>query len=569
MKQPLKEHAVAYSEADAKVADFCDRVAKNLVVDAMKTPSIRRFIPKCLDNEFTLDVADFLYRPVHRFYALYQAIGQLEAGLPLFFCANASDLPYVLADEGNHDVFLLNPSKRVSADDVLENWSKQAESHPDMKMTLLELCKVLRGEIRAVLPEVEPGTDNNVYMAVNTNVSSYRVANKLIYDHLKNDYRMSVVDIVPPNRLVASPDGGGAGMYSALVSADRVKNKAISAPVAAAVVRALKSETFDDISVIQLHTSLSRTLERRVSALIALNMLYREILDDLRKLENAICVLVPGRQAALRFIARAFQTHKFETLDVQVLFISEMSRYKPPMADTFAVIDTMAQGHYKEFYDIPSSKTKMIGVINLDHDIVQAQNLGRVEGYKGMFSNPGGKVLTYAVQPGAEKDLIDAVTALAEYVRDRPELRLCVKMHPGQSELLQIKFSNLLVNIFGEGNEGNWCVWRSEPFWAAMAGTDFLVSLFSNVCLMAPAFDVPVFTLPSTGYTPKTDLASVGLAQRIPSLTQVAEIMDPFVNGTAKKTKTSPPHKYVSKNQHMKTPETLDRLAVVIADLLN
>lgn len=296
-------------------------------------------------------------------------------------------------------------------------------------------------------------------------------------------------------------------------------------------------------------------------------MLYRHLYTYLENHTSARIVLLPGRQSVLRCAARAFQSRGLPSLDVQALFVSEMARYKPPIADQHAVIDSFARDHYIEHFQIASESIEMIGTLSLDDDIANAKALGRERAYDDVFSAPDGIVFTYASQPLGEGEVLRAVAALATYIVKDETRRLCVKLHPAQSQSLQEQIIGVLGDVFGEGRQGRWCVLRTEPFWSVMPMTDVLVSYFSNVCLMAPAFDVPVVTLPTDAAVPKTTFHMMGLAYEVTKLDEVGAVFDQVLKAKTHPAKNDPPYAYLAKNPHMARPNSLERLMRIVENM--
>jgi len=94
--------------------------------------------------------------------------------------------------------------------------------------------------------------------------------------------------------------------------------------------------------------------------------------------------------------------------------------------------------------------------------------------------------------------------------------------------------------------------------------TDILVSYFSNVCLMAPAFNVPVITLPSSAPMPSLTLAKMGLALEAETLSDFESKLDTVISQRISGRKDLPPAPYLEKNPHMTSPDSLKRLAAIV-----
>jgi len=71
---PKDHHAAPYSKGDSFVSGACDRLGADFMAQALKAPSVRRFIPKILDEDLALDISDIIYRPIQRFYAALRSV---------------------------------------------------------------------------------------------------------------------------------------------------------------------------------------------------------------------------------------------------------------------------------------------------------------------------------------------------------------------------------------------------------------------------------------------------------------------------------------------------------------
>ncbi len=113
-------------------------------------------------------------------------------------------------------------------------------------------------------------------------------------------------------------------------------------------------------------------------------------------------------------------------------------------------------------------------------------------------------------------------------------------------------------------DKSRFTVLKTVSFAKVMPVTDILVSYFSNVCLMAPAFNVPVITLPSSAPMPSLTLADMGLAVAAKTLDDFEGQLERVLSRASRDDESLPPHPYLKKNPHMMVPNSLGRLVEVV-----
>jgi len=172
------------------------------------------------------------------------------------------------------------------------------------------------------------------------------------------------------------------------------------------------------------------------------------------------------------------------------------------------------------------------------------------------------KTLTFACQPLPDTEIMTAIEAIAKAVKLRKKLHLCIKLHPSQSESLMGHISEYLMTEFDD--KSRFTVLRNVSFAKVISVTDVLVSYFSNVCLMAPTFNVPIITLPSSTPMPSLTLAKMGLAVEAETLNDFEAKLEQVLSSVKSEDKKLPPHPYLDKNPHMTSPDSLKRLEHVV-----
>ena len=560
---PKDYHAAPYSRGDAFISKACDGLGWQFIKAALASPSVRRFIPEVLDNDLALDISDIIYRPIQRFYAALRSIETQGPNIPVYFSGPSNSLPRTISLINENPVFILGQGSGVVSDeDSQDEWLLQPSSQ-DMTAGLNSFIKALRKQLDDALPDISKAGENHLYIATNTRSKSYELAHNVISQKLLNTASVTTFDFAAPKGLRnLSKASLTPCLYNALHSADSGKRALLSHFVQAGSRMTFEGQSLGPFPVSEMKEIVSIALEQNIGALIGNVILYRLMVQKLEGMKNAQLLLLPGRHGNIRCLARAFETVGLPSLDVQVLFVSEMSRYKPPMASRSVVIDSFARDRYIETWKQPTQTVEMIGAINLDEDIKKAHSYDRESNRRSLLGSPKGKTVTFACQPLPDTEIQAAVKAIAKALKGRKNLHLCVKLHPSQSETLPALISEYLMEEFED--QSRFTVLRKVSFARVMSVTDLLVSYFSNVCLMAPAFNVPVITLPSSAPMPSLTLADMGLAVAAETLEDFDETLELVLSRVDTNDENLPPHPYLKKNPHMMNPDSLERLASVV-----
>lgn len=560
---PKDHHAAPYSNGDAFISKACDNLGRQFLEAALLSPSIRRFIPKILDEDLVLDVSDIIYRPIQRFYAALRSVETQGPSLPVYFSGPSNALPRTLAVIGTNPVFILGQGSGVMSDeDSQDEWLLQP-STAEMTHGLNTFMKLLKKRLSAALPPIPTDGSNHIYIATNTRSKSYELANNVINEKLVDVAPVTIFDFAAPKGIRSISKASLAPcLYNALHSADSGERALLSHFVQAGSRMTLDGQSLGAFPASEMKEIVSIALEQNIGALIGNVILYRLMVQKLKDVNNAQLLLLPGRHGNIRCLARAFETAELPSLDVQVLFVSEMSRYKPPMAARSVVIDSFARDRYVENWGKSPDSIDLIGAINLDEDIKLARSFDREVNRKALLGAPKAKTVTFACQPLPDTEIMATVEAIAKALKPQDKLHLCVKLHPSQSESLLGHISEYLMDAFGD--KSRYTVLRSVSFAKVMSVTDILVSYFSNVCLMAPAFNVPVITLPSSAPMPSLTLAHMGLAVAATTLDDFEDKLRTVLSSAGASGKSLPPQPYLDKNPHMTSPDSLNRLAEVV-----
>ena len=560
---PKDYHAAPYSRGDAFISKACDDLGQQFIKAAIASPSVRRFIPEILDKELALDISDIIYRPIQRFYAALRSIETQTPNIPVYFSGPSNSLPRTLSLMGDNPVFILGQGSGVMSDeDSQDEWLLQPSSQ-DMTIGLNSSMKALKKRLNDALPGISKTGDKHIYIATNTRSKSYNLAHNVISQKLVNIASVTTFDFAAPKGIRnLSKASLTPCLYNALHSADSGERALLSHFVQAGSRMTFEGQSLGPFPASEMKEIVSIALEQNIGALIGNVILYRLMVQKLKDVKNAQLLLLPGRHGNIRCLARAFETAGLPSLDVQVLFVSEMSRYKPPIATRSVVIDSFARDRYVETWQKTPSSVDMIGAINLDEDIKKARSYDRETNRRALLGSAKGKTVTFASQPLPDSEIQAAVKAIAKSLKKRKGLHLCVKLHPSQSETLLGLISEYLMAEFED--QSRFTVLRTISFARVMAVTDLLVSYFSNVCLMAPAFNVPVITLPSSASMPSLTLSNMGLAVAAETLEDFDKILELVLSRVNTNDENLPPHPYLKKNPHMMAPDSLERLAGVV-----
>jgi len=567
---PKDHHAAPYSKGDAFISKTCDDLGKQLIKAALTSPSVRRFIPNILEADLALDISDIVYRPIQRFYAALRSVETQGPNIPVYFSGPSNALPRTLAVIGDNPVFILGQGSGVISDEDSQDEWLLKPSTQEMTAGLNNFIKTIKKRLISALPSIAVDGEKHIYIATNTRSKSYELANNVISKKLINIAPVTTFDFAAPKGIRnLSKASLIPCLYNALHSADSGERALLSHFVQAGSRMTLDEQKIGAFPTSEMKEIVSIALEQNIGALIGNVILYRLMVQKLETVKNAQLLLIPGRHGNIRCLARAFETAGLPSLDVQVLFVSEMSRYKPPMASRSTVIDSFTRERYIQNWEQSPDSIEMIGAINLDEDIKKARSFDRDINRKALLGATKAQIgatkaqtITFACQPLPDTEIQAAVKAIANVLKPQKGLHLCVKLHPSQSEGLLGYISEYLMAEFED--KSRFTVLRNVRFAKVMSVTDILVSYFSNVCLMAPAFNVPVITLPSSTPMPSLTLAKMRLALEAKTLDDFGPQLETVLSQVKKRDDHLPPYPYLEKNPHMTSPDSLERLAAIV-----
>ena len=94
------------------------------------------------------------------------------------------------------------------------------------------------------------------------------------------------------------------------------------------------------------------------------------------------------------------------------------------------------------------------------------------------------------------------------------------------------------------------------------------MSYFSNVCLQACAFAIPVLSLPGGGTRPDPDFETIGLARNVTELAKLPAQLDYILGLSKAARRREAPFAYIEQNPHMAGHDALGNLRAVLTQLM-
>jgi len=561
--EPTARHAAPYSAGNVYISGFCDSLANQSLKTALTNRAVRTFIPNTLREDVSLMISDVIYRPVQTFYATLRAVETCGKDSPIFYVGPAKSLPRTLARNGTNPVFVMTHGTSVETDHDILHQRLDRNSKKQVIADIRRTFKYLVARSLAAAPNIDLSKSKHIYLATNTWSSTYAKAAELISKKLETIAPVSVFDYAAPAGLQQNIQASLTPcLHNALHSTRSSDISLISQYINMADMISPEALAIGTFPALEMKELLVKALESELGAIIGNILLYRKIKDKLDKTSNALLVQCPGRYGNIRCLGHAFQKAGFPTLDVQALFVTEMARYRPPMADHMTVIDSFAEDLYTSQWNISLENMTPIGSVLLDEDIKSAL-AGEAPVLKRTHLTGTQKtVISYASQPLPDQEVMEAIKALANYMKNQSDKHLCVKLHPAQDEVTLSMIENYLRNNLTDPT--TYTVLKKPSFSEVMPFTDILISYFSNVCLLAPAFKTPVITLPTSVPIPAVTLAHMGLATHVEDYAALGST----IKSLLKPSKTNLYKEYLSKNPHMTQLSSLDRLSAIVESQL-
>jgi len=552
---PSRRLIKPYTQDHKTVSDFSDRLAGRLIDSAFENSAISKYLKSDLSEDYKLLLSDNMFRSIERLYAAHLFFETIAKTTPVFFNSPRDNFQFTLARLGFSKIVILGGGKRLGE---MRDWNpKHAPLHPRrwlprLRKSFEEIDKNIRGIISGTVTD----KNNGVIIATHSRSSIHKLCAQKIYECFSEDCDIQTIDFAP----AAPLSDEGHNFYSVTTKIDPKLKSEIRLAILPLISETLSELALSKYDTTDLTPEIASVIARNAGLILGQTSLFDAVRHEYAKHNKSTAILVPGRYAEIRAIARAFHTLGFPTVDVQLLFLSTMARYKAPMTSHHAVIDKAAQDFYIKNYDIKKSTIGIMGSIARDEDIIHARDFGREASLTQFGLSDEASVITLACQPGFETITQEAALILSDYIKTHPAVSLCIKLHPAQSSAQRIALEDIFKNNLPDHMSGRWHIIHKDPFWKLMPVTDILISYFSNVCLQACAFNIPVLSLPGGGPRPNPNFEELGLARNVQSLDDLNTHLDNILAIPKAQRIEEPPYSYLQDNPHMADAETLSRL---------
>jgi len=562
--QPTARHCAPYSPGNVYISGFCDALASQTLESALKNKAVRTFIPNALLDDVSLMISDVIYRPVQTFYATLRAIETHGKDVPIFYVGPAKSLPRTLARSRENPIFVMTHGTNVETDHDIINRVQDRKSKKHIIKDIRRTFKYLSARSFAATPNIDSSGSPHIYLATNTWSPTYAKAASLISEKLSKIAPVSVFDYAAPAGLQKNIQASLTPcLHNALLSSRSSDISLISQYINLAGMISPETLALGKFPALEMKELLIQALESELGAIMGNILLYKKLSARLSEASNTLLVKCPGRFGSIRCLGHAFQTAGLKTIDVQALFVGEMARYRPPMTEHMTVIDSFAMQFYTQQWRIAPENITIIGSILLDEDIKAALKGDPIYLKQKHLSGKQNKVITYASQTLPDREVMMTIKYLARYMKEHGHQKhLCVKLHPAQDNVTQTMVENFLKDELDD--DTCYTVIKDAPFSDIMPFTDILISYFSNVCLLAPAFQKPVITLSTSLPAPAMTLEQMGLSVHVDDYDKLSHTIQTLLN----KSKTDLYEDYLSKNPHMTDVSALGRLASIVRDSL-
>ena len=551
-----------YTQDHKTISDFSDKLAQKITSRVSSHRALSTYYEPDLTEEYALTLSDKVFRHVERFYAASLFFKTVEKTTPVFFNSVQNNFQFTLAKAGFSKIVVFGGARLLGKSRSAKPISRHI--HPRVwYRPLLGAFNSMNKDIRDAVSSHENTKTESILIATHSRSSLHKASAAMLREDLTQSYNTQTLDLAPQ----AATTEDKQNIYGLTHKMDRKLTSTLQTALLPSVTQALSELSLQDYDVLDMVGDIAIIAARNAGTLMGHTALYRAVKDEYKG-RKAAAILVPGRYADIRAIARAFHALNLPTIDIQLLFLSTMARYKAPIATHNAVIDTVTRDFYQQSYGIEASRIRVIGSIMRDDDIKRAKKLGRATSLKQLGFTPHAQVITLACQPGFETATYEAVKALVSYLAEHPKVSLVIKLHPAQSPEHKAALAALLEVNKSPDIARRWRVIHKEPFWSIIPATTILMSYFSNVCLQACAFAIPVLSLPGGGTRPDPDFETIGLARNVTELAKLPAQLDYILGLSKAAQRREAPFAYIEQNPHMAGHDALGNLRAVLTQLM-
>lgn len=563
-------YAGNYSQGQIEASDKADRIGDAIAQTLCEDAYFSQSFSAKVKPEIALLVSDLVYRLVQNFVCIRAALADIDKQKPLILTpqnldfapeADSRGFSVVIKDK-MFDPFSHTLSKVTSSK---EDGHHENDSAPFYKDEWDRHISKLDERLTRSLANAETTSEKDrVYIFCNRRSHSYDGAVTLIEAALKDKFAFLPINTGLPDGLTGNIlSATRRDLFSVIQNSSIRRMPNMTPTVQDLVSAAFESiHEFDDFEREALKSRVETVIMTVFGSLMAHGRLYQalyEIAETLPKSSQAI--LIPGRDPTVRVMSRAFQAAGLKTTDVQVLFVSDMPRYKSPTADKLAVIDKHSGRHFCKKYGYKDEDIGLIGSINVEAEVANAAVGLPFEIYPKVFAGPKAPVFTYGMQPLPIEDLERALEWCAKTLEALPNSRLIVKLHPAQAEGVVPFAQDIVRKYAGNDARGRWKVIRDQPFHEVVAITDVLLTHYSNVAMTAAAMGKAVGTLPVSGVRPSPTLADMEMSTDINSARDLTAFVKTNI-GSFKVGETQ----YLKENPHIKDGRSLTVLGAMLTE---
>ena len=561
LRPALADEAAQYTPGDQAVSDTADALGRAVLARITRHVSARRRLHPAMDDVLALKISDQSYRYIQRLHAAVEAVRRVLAEHP---DARAVVTEPALAPALAH----LAPTWLLCADGRglprgRPSWTGDTHFHTsrDVARALRAVNADLAARLAAhtrppPFPLASPLP--RLVLATSSRMSTYREAGASLRSHLRGRWNVHTLDFRPPPTLrefAARPSDS----LSLAVTFSRTPDADILSDT---VLEAL-SQSLRDIEIAGLpgpvaFLSLRAPILHIAPSLFSLRALHAGLVESFQEDPPAAVLLLPGRLAQIRTIAAAARAAAIPVVDLQVLFVSTMARYKPPVADRFLVIDAQTRDLYLRHYGLPPSRVQAVGSLQLDREMAAVRATDPASERRRLGLPPSSPLITYGAQSHPRDFILARALDIAAFCDTRPDTSLCIKLHPSQSRELEIWLESELRAAHPHLDVA---VELDADFARILAATSVLVTHFSNVGVSAAAAGVPVVAMPTPDGLSGVDLVELGAALSAPNRKALHAALEHSLGPDAD------PLPYRERNPFMGDGGTLARVEAALRDV--
>lgn len=277
-------------------------------------------------------------------------------------------------------------------------------------------------------------------------------------------------------------------------------------------------------------------------------------------------VLLTEQHPALgwKFMSMAARRLGIPTLALQVLALSQ-DPWRPTLdADHFLSFDRYSGETMQTTTGFAPERITPIGSVRWDTLIRRARGFDRQTERSALDLGPDQQLVLVVTQPVEMKVNHELVDLTLAAVRDVPEARVIVKLHPREND---DRLAAIERQLARSPLASRSLVTRSQDTYRLMVAADLLVNIFSNVGIEAAILDLDVVAAEITADVSAFSLSELGLVatarDRETAIAQIRGLLlDPRQRDAARALRNA----YFEQNPQLRDGRALDRLAAALAE---